>query len=186
MVLLRPEHSIVFLTGFMGSGKSTTGAYLAETLGLKFFDLDVEIETRMAKPIAQIIEDDGYPFFRKLEYEILKELAQQKFALIALGGGTITQDDNLDLVKENGVLVCLSADIKELWRRISESEKRNLIVGDKLITEEQIYERIELLMELRKPFYEMADVFVDTTVKPVEQIVQEIVTQLEILWYKKG
>ena len=184
-MLLRPENSLIFLVGFMASGKSTTGFFLAEALGLKFYDLDAEIETRIGKSIAKIFQDEGAIFFRQIEHETLKQLAQQKYAVISLGGGTIIEDRNLEIIKKHGVIVCLTAEIEELWERISDSEKSKLIVGNKSLNEEQIYQRIKLLLEVREPFYKQADLFIDTTHKTIENVVQEIILRLEAVWYKQ-
>jgi len=182
MVLVRPERSLIFLVGFMASGKTTTGKYLADALGLKFFDLDVEIERRIDKPISAIFKEDGAAFFREIEHETLKELLLEKFAVISLGGGTITQDENLELVKGKGVIICLKTEVNELWERISNSDKRRLIVGDEHPTADLIYRRIEFLLSLRKPFYDQADIFVDTTNKHLDEVLKEILMKLELIW----
>ena len=118
MALIHPDKTLIFLVGFMASGKSTTGNYLAGALGLNCYDLDAEIETRIGKSISQIFQDEGAAFFREIEHETLKQLIQQKFAVISLGGGTIIEERNLELLKQNGIIVCLTAEIEELWERI--------------------------------------------------------------------
>lgn len=173
--------SLIYLTGFMGSGKSTVGPLLAEAWGLRFFDLDELIEKRLGKPISQIFKDEGEPFFRAVESEILRELAIQKNAVISLGGGTIINPDNMELVKSTGVLVYLYSEPEEIFNRVRDSEKRPLLEtgAQGSLRDQEIYRRIELLLNVRQPFYQQADVFVDTTGKTVEEVVREIMIKLE-------
>jgi len=189
MPLLRPEKSMIYLTGFMGTGKSTVGPLVAEALGYGFFDLDECIEQRLGKSIAQIFHDEGERFFRAVESEILRELATQRFAVIALGGGTIVSASNLELVKATGMLICLGAEPAEIFRRVAGSDKRPLLEGSRRDapippTDEQIYQRIEWLLSLRAPYYAEADVYIETTGKSLEAVVQEVVNQIERLTSK--
>jgi len=187
MVELSPEPkkpSLIYLTGFMASGKSTIGFALAEVLKKVFFDLDQEIETRLHKPIAQIFQDEGAAFFREIEREVLIDLSKLKNAVIALGGGTLLEVENLLLVQQTGISICLSATPAETWKRIESTNKKDLIVGSKargkvFSTNKQIYRRIESLMLIRKPGYDQSDIFIDSTHKTIPQIVQEILMLLE-------
>src|SRR3970282_713969 len=98
---------IIYLTGFMGSGKSTIGPILANTLGWDFYDLDRVIEKKTGKKIRQIFEQDGENFFRKIETETLKELSVNNKVIISLGGGTIVSDENIGILKNSGKLIYL-------------------------------------------------------------------------------
>jgi len=176
--------SLIFLTGFMASGKSTVGCALAEALRKDFYDLDVAIETRMGKTIDRIFQDEGAMFFREIEKEILIELSERDNAVIALGGGTLLDYENLQIVSEKGISICLTASPQEIWKRIEDSGKRRLIAGPdlhgKILTSDtQIYNRIETLMSIRKPGYDQSDIMIDATNKAVSQIVQEILIILE-------
>lgn len=174
----------IYLTGFMASGKSTVGYALAEALHRDFFDLDIEIETRLGKSIAQIFKDEGAAFFREIESEILLELSQRNNVVIALGGGTLIDSENLLIVQKSGISIWLTTTPEEIWKRIENSEKRQLIAGPdptgRILTDpNQIYDRIKSLMLIRKPGYEKADIIIDATNKSVSQIVQEILMLLE-------
>jgi shikimate kinase len=178
------QPSLIYLTGFMASGKSTVGYALAQALQKDFFDLDQEIEIRLDKTISQIFQDEGPAFFREIEREVLIDLAKLKNAVIALGGGTLLEVENLMLVQQTGIAICLTATPAETWKRIEDTEKRKLIVGSKtagrvLSTTNQIYRRIESLMLIRKPGYEQSEIIIDTTNKTIPQIVQEILMLLE-------
>jgi shikimate kinase len=178
------QPSSIFLTGFMASGKSTVGFALAEALQKDFFDLDREIETRLNKPIAQIFQDEGAAFFREIEREVLIDLAKRSDAVIALGGGTLLEVENLMLVQQSGISICLTTTPAEIWKRIEDTDKRQLIAGPDaqgrmLPTASQIYRRIESLMLIRKPGYDQSDIVIDSTHKTIPQIVQEILMLLE-------
>jgi len=176
--------SLIFLTGFMASGKSTVGLALAEVLHKDFFDLDLEIEARLGKSIAQIFEDEGAAFFREIEREVLVELSKLKNAVIALGGGTLLELENLQVIQQSGISICLITTPKEIWKRIEDTDKRRLIAGPDphgrlRITINQIYQRIETLMSIRKPSYDQSDIIIDSTHKTIPQIVEEILILLE-------
>jgi shikimate kinase len=178
------QPSLIFLTGFMASGKSTVGFALAKALQKDFFDLDREIETRLNKPIAQIFQDEGAAFFREIEREVLIDVAKRSDAVIALGGGTLLEVENLMLVQQSGISICLTTTPAEIWKRIEDTDKRQLIAGPDaqgrmLPTASQIYRRIESLMLIRKPGYDQSDIVIDSTHKTIPQIVQEILMLLE-------
>jgi len=179
-----PAPSRIYLTGFMASGKSTVGLALAEALHKNFFDLDLEIESRLGKSIAQIFKDEGAAFFREVEREVLIELSQLPNAVIALGGGTLLDYENLELVQQSGISICLTATPEEIWKRIEHTDKSHLITGpagsgSERLTTNQIYDRISLLMSIRKPGYEQSQLTIDSTGKTIPQIVQEILILLE-------
>ncbi|MDZ7340407.1 MAG: shikimate kinase [candidate division KSB1 bacterium] len=176
--------SLIYLTGFMASGKTTVGFALAQALHRDFFDLDLEIEARLGKRIADIFQQEGGAFFREIEKTVLAELSQKENAVIALGGGTLLEDENLEVVKKRGVTICLFSTPEEIWKRIVDSDKRQLIAGPDrsgriLTNDHQIYRRIESLMLIRKSGYEESDIMIDSTHKTVPQIVQEILLFLE-------
>lgn len=176
--------SLIYLTGFMASGKTTVGFALAQALRRDFYDLDLEIEARLGKSIADIFQQEGGAFFREVEKAVLADLSQKEHAVIALGGGTLLEDENLDVVKRRGVTICLVTTPEEIWKRIVDSEKRRLIAGPDrmgrvLTNDRQIYRRIESLMLIRKSGYEESDIMIDSTHKSVPQVVQEILIFLE-------
>jgi len=189
-MLIDSERSIFYLTGFMGSGKSTVGGELSVCLGLQFYDLDVLIEKRAKKSIVQIFKEDGASIFRAIEAQVLKDVSQLSFCVVALGGGTIIDPENLTLVQRTGYLICLEASTDETWSRVSATERRVLLEGKKHYTNQiefkDITKRIELLKQIREPYYDKADVFVDTTNLTVAEVVTEIMAKVEVLLEKSN
>lgn len=176
--------TLIFLTGFMASGKSTVGFALADILKKDFFDLDVEIEKRLGKTINSIFEDEGAAFFRLVEREVLLDLSKLEDAVIALGGGTLLELENLFVVEQSGILIWLTTTPEEIWKRVENSNKRQLILRSPgqeraMLTMNQIYQRIETLVSIRKPGYNHSDIIIESTQKTVPQIVQEILIQLD-------
>ncbi len=120
----------IYLTGFMGTGKSTIGRMLADRLGWDFVDLDAAIEAAEQTTIAQLFETQGEPEFRRIEREMLKKIVQRiergMPSVVALGGGTFVQEQNASLVNEHGISVWLDCPVEILHARIDEAESRPL------------------------------------------------------------
>ena len=98
----RQRRKLIYLLGFMGSGKSTVGGLLANALGWPLIDLDTVIEAGHGLSIRQIFETSGEPFFRQVEHAALTEASKTDSAVIALGGGTFAQPSNVDIIRESG------------------------------------------------------------------------------------
>lgn len=109
----------VFLTGFMGSGKTTVGRLLSHRLELPFIDLDQEIERRAGMTVKEIFQQGGEPLFRRLEQDALAaSVAVERESVIATGGGTLTVDRNRRLLAESGVSVWLDPPFSVITERI--------------------------------------------------------------------
>jgi shikimate kinase len=176
--ILRGER--VFLTGFMGSGKSTIGPILANTLGWSFVDLDHAIEVSAGRTITEIFGQQGEPAFREIERNILGELAAGRHTVIALGGGTIADERNFKLVSRNGILVYLKIPPEQLIHRLKKKTNRPMLAGQHSIRldDTTLQSRVVELHRIREPFYNMADVVVETGVLPVGPTVDEVVRKL--------
>jgi len=166
---IRPRR-LVCLTGFMGSGKSTVARLLASQLGWMHTDLDRCIGQAVGLTISEIFARAGEAEFRRLESEqlarIVAEYAQtRKARILSLGGGTITQPQNLTLLREQGAaLIWLRCPIEELLRRCAQ------ITDRPLFRDEASFRR---LYSERLPTYELSDYRVDSDAEPsrvVEQI----------------
>lgn len=109
----------IFLTGFMGAGKTSVGRLLGERLGVEFVDLDTRIETESGKRIVEIFAEGGEPAFRALERAALAEtLREPGEAVVAVGGGTFTDPENLARARQQGIVVWLHPPFAEIVRRI--------------------------------------------------------------------
>jgi shikimate kinase len=161
---------LVCLTGFMGSGKSTTARQLASHLGWMNVDLDRRITEAAGQSIPEIFAKKGEAEFRRLEHEQLARLiaeasVDQKPRIVSLGGGTIVQPQNLALLRDSGAIsIWLDCPIEELLVRCAQ------ITDRPLFRDEASFRR---LYQERLPFYQMADYRIDSSVPParlVEQI----------------
>lgn len=157
---------LIYLVGFMGTGKSSVGTLLAQQMKWPFVDLDTVIEAGQGATIREIFEQAGEAFFRQLERAALEEVCRKEPVVIALGGGTFAQKANFDLIRQTrGVTIWLDCPLEELWQRCSTMDNRPLF---------RDRESFSKLYEQRLPFYRQANFRVATGSRLPEDIVQEI------------
>jgi shikimate kinase len=118
------------LAGFMGTGKSTIGALVAQKTGSPFLDTDREVETQAGKPIRAIFEDEGEAAFRELEAAICRKAANISGTVIATGGGTLLNSESRKALAKNGVLVNMQADLESLAVRLAPDGRRPLLTNN--------------------------------------------------------
>ena len=140
----------VYLIGMMGAGKTETGRALARQAGMKFIDLDEEIERCTRQTINGIFETQGEPFFRAAEKKLLNEASGEKGAVIAPGGGIVLDPANIARMKATGIVIYLETSREVLWQRVREKRDRPLL---KAPDPKQTF--LELF-ETRRPLYESA------------------------------
>lgn len=123
----------IFLIGFMGSGKSTTGKKLAQELSFEFLDLDEALEKRMGLSIPQLFNEGGEAFFRLKEHETLLEIVKKEGDfVISTGGGTPCFNNNMSIINNSGISVYLYLTPELLAARLDRSKiERPLIKGKK-------------------------------------------------------
>jgi len=170
------KKSIIYLTGFMAAGKSTVGPILANTLGWDFLDIDSVIEKKAGKRITRLFAEEGEEYFRLLENKTLKELSQLNKHIIALGGGTIANDENLKIIEETGFLVYLKSSPETAYKRLRFKRDRPALLfrGDEEPTKEVFIQRINELLQERKKYYEKSDYIIDTDSSPVGRTIDKI------------
>jgi shikimate kinase len=170
----------IFLTGFMGSGKSTIGKKLARSLALDFVDTDDKIEKDLGKRISDIFKFRGEGWFREYEQKVVNELVRSKTAtVIALGGGTLLSEKNQQTVQSSGILIYIKSSPEEIWKRIKHSTRRPLLRRQSEDWSRQKYfQRMAVLMAAREPGYRKAQLVIDRDGKEVEDIVREIKEKL--------
>ncbi len=176
-------HRLIFLCGFVGSGKSTLGALLSDAFSWEFIDLDRLIEKELRNPIPMIFQQNGEPLFRGVEEKILRRLMDLEQKVIALGAGTLSNPVNLQLVQTSGILIYLHATPEEIFRRVASTEKRLLFFSPDVtapLTDAELLKRIRHFMTLRAPAYEQAHFRVDTSGKPIETVLEEIIVKLKL------
>ena len=114
----------VVLIGFMGTGKTSVGRLLAARLGCAFHDLDRKIEEKHGMSIPAMFREHGEPYFRAREKEAVREAAGRTNLVIATGGGTVKDAENVAILRQNGILVALTADVDTILQRTSGSPRR--------------------------------------------------------------
>ena len=132
---LRRKVSNVCLIGMPGCGKTTVGERLAARLGKKFVDIDREIVKRMGKEIPEIFRESGETGFRKMESEVLSEVTKQTGQVVATGGGVVVTPKNCELVRQNGEVIFLKRDLRELTvagRPVSQSRPLEQIYEERI------------------------------------------------------
>lgn len=167
----------IFLTGFMGVGKTRVGHILARELGRCFLDTDRMIEQRAGKNIAEIFADEGEAHFRQLERDCVLETCQRPDAVVALGGGAVTRADNVAAVRCAGILVCLKADVDTIFARVRRRTNRPLLAG---LDPQAQRAKIESLLRERAPYYDQAHIELYTTqVQTPEDTAGQLLALLE-------
>src|SRR5690348_659452 len=153
----------VMLTGFMGSGKSTTGPLLAAQLGWRFVDADEVIETETSMRIAEIFARDGEASFRRREREAIARLASEDGLVLALGGGAIETDETRELLLSSPetLLVHLEVDLATALRRCGATARTRPVLADEA--------NLAARYQRRLPFYRMAHLSVATDPLTPEQ-----------------
>ena len=158
----------------MGTGKSAVGKMLARKLKRPFVDLDRQIEKEAGQTVQEIFEKDGEPAFRKLEAKVVREAAELKNHVIATGGGVMCSEENVQVLKASGTLVCLTASADTILERTSVS-----LVSRPLLAGGDPRERINELLKLRAPYYARADVTIDTTGRTLQEVSEEILCKIK-------
>ncbi len=146
----------IVLTGFMGTGKSAVGREIAARVGMRFIDTDDCIEREHGK-ITDIFKEKGEKYFRDIESETIKRAAKEQGAVISLGGGAVLQKENIDILRQNGFVVRLKADIDRVYKNIGDNtDSRPLLSG-------KTKDEAAKLLEEREPFYQNCDAAIDVT-----------------------
>ncbi len=164
----------LYLVGFMGTGKSAVGRELAKKLKRHFVDLDGLIELKEKRPIADIFAKEGEAYFRKIESKMLREVAKEKGFVAACGGGIVIIEENIKMMKDSGIMICLSARPEVILKRVSGATHRPLL------NVENPQEKIELLLKLRSPYYAKADKTIDTSKLSIKEVVAKILKLLPV------
>ncbi len=157
LAAMKRRRDNIFLVGPMGAGKTTIGKRVAEELGLTFYDLDNEIESRTGADVRLIFDIEGEDGFRKRETAMLEDLTSRTGVLVATGGGAVLAKENRRQLIRNGTVVYLHVPLERLAQRLERDKKRPLLEGDDRKA------RLEELQQTREPLYrEVADLIIET------------------------
>lgn len=171
----RPFHleTPIALIGFMGCGKSSVAHYFEKHYKIQVIEMDREIEEQEGKTISDIFKENGEPYFRQLETELLRCLPTKPL-IISCGGGVAMRDENVELIKEKGLLIYLELSPETVYYRTRKDNSRPLLHGKKTV------EDIRELMETRIYQYEkVADITVNVDKKTIPQICRELIEKIE-------
>ena len=169
----QPSRKNIALTGFMAVGKSAVGRALARKLKLRFVDLDKIVERAEGMKVREIFSRKGEAYFRQREKELLAGVLSQEGQVIATGGGVVMDEENLRLLKQRSLLVCLTASLNVIVKRAGNGTKRPLLEGN------DRSERLGDLLKQRAGNYSQAHAFVDTSDLTIEQVADKIVDLLK-------
>ncbi len=170
----------IALTGFMGTGKTSVALELSRMTGRPIIDMDAEIEKKAGIPITEIFSRFGEAHFRNMESEEAREAGSRKGVIISTGGGVVLRKENMAALRKNGVIVRLQASPEAILERTSKTSDRPLLqAADPLA-------RIKDLLSKREPFYQDADITVDTEGKSPRETAGEILEKLKEIESKTG
>ena len=158
----------IVLVGFMGTGKTAVAKAAAEALEREYVSVDELIVAREKRAINDIFSEEGEPYFRKVEKEVVKEISLRTGLVVDTGGGVVLDAENMEALRRNGVVICLWADAHTIRQRTVEHGHRPLL------NVEDPEKKIKELLDYRKPFYQKADFHVDTTDLDIGAVVERI------------
>lgn len=161
----------IALVGFMGTGKSTVGRQAARGLGFDFVDTDTLIEEEAGMAVGEIFHQAGEATFRKMERRVVDALGQREKLIIATGGGLIVDVANRDSLKTHAMIICLWASPEAIWKRTRHQKHRPLL------NDPDPQARIAELLAEREPHYRQADIIINTELRPIREVTQQVVHQ---------
>lgn len=163
----------IMLIGFMGVGKTTISRDLSERMNISEVDMDKYIVERENKNISDIFEEYGEEYFRNIETDCLREIQNQTGRIVSCGGGAVLKDENVEIMKKDGVIVLLTATPETIYERVKNNTGRPILNGNMNV------EFISELMEKRKErYFRVADVVITTDNKLISDISKEIILKL--------
>ena len=154
----------LYIVGFMGTGKSSVGRFLAREFQMTYIDSDREIETAAGEKIEQIFKEKGEPYFRELERRLLEEGHPQSGCVVSCGGGMMSQPGVPELLNRMGVVICLFASVQTIIKRTSANRSRPLL------NVEDPAERIRSLLKERESDYRKSGIGISTDNRSVQEV----------------
>lgn len=174
MKTIASERANIIITGFMGTGKSVVARALSKRLSMRLLDTDELIEASAGEKITDIFARLGEARFREMESEVLEALIRGEHGtgfILSTGGGIVIDPRNRKRLALLGIVICLSATKECILERVGKSSERPLIDGG---GGGDPTKAIEELLNERSPFYNDADLVVDTTEKSIDEVAGSI------------
>ena len=160
------------IIGAPGAGKTSVGRRVAERLGVEFRDSDAAIEKRAGKPVSDIFLSDGETEFRRLEREVIAESLKDADGVLSVGGGAVLDPDTREAFSHHTV-VWLEVDLGNAPKRVGMNSARPLLMGN-------VRGTMTTMLNERTPLYEeVATVTVDTSGRPLKDVVNDVVAELK-------
>ncbi|MCX7925896.1 MAG: 3-dehydroquinate synthase [Fimbriimonadales bacterium] len=158
----------LYLTGNMGSGKTTIGKRLAKSLHIPFYDLDALVEQAAGLTISEIFAQQGETHFRELESKVLREVAHNPAGVVATGGGIVLNEANRAVMRQSGWIIYLKASPETLWKRLQHARNRPLLHTP------NPQETLASIVYAREPLYQEADWIVEVDALTPTQAVEAV------------
>jgi shikimate kinase len=165
--------SNLVLIGFMGSGKTSLGRKLAKKLHMNFIDTDLEIEKITGLTIPLIFKKHGQIRFRSEEKLMVKKVAKKNNCVISTGGGVVLEPENIKALKEKGWIIRLTASPEIIFERVTKRGNRPLLYKNKSV------DYIKMLIDQREPYYQCADLTLDTSYAQAEELINQVIQFLK-------
>jgi shikimate kinase len=172
------KNHIIYIIGFMGSGKTTAGKKLASLLGWSFIDLDKRIEEYAGKTIPEIFSQSGEDYFRIIETQLLRNLKMCTKTVISTGGGTPCYIDNMDYMIETGLTIYLKLTPAELKGRLSQSKGKRPLIKD--LDQNELTSFIKEKLAVREKWYERSDITMDGIDLDINLLLSHVKSSLSI------
>jgi len=153
------KNHVIYIIGFMGSGKSTAGKKLASLLGWAFIDLDNNIEEFAGKTIPEIFSQNGEEYFREIEALLLRKIESHTDTIISTGGGTPCHSGNMDFMLSTGLTIYLKLTPGQLKSRLLKSKGERPLIKD--LEPHNLQTFIEKKLEDREEWYEKSDITIE-------------------------
>jgi shikimate kinase len=172
------KNQIIYIIGFMGSGKSTAGKKLASLLGWSFIDLDKKIEEHEGKTIPEIFSERGEDYFRVVEKQLLRNLKSETETIISTGGGTPCYSDNMNIMLESGLTIYLKLTPMQLRSRLSESKGDRPLIKD--LDHEKLLSFIEKKLAYREKQYNRSALIIEGIDMDTKELLLLVKSRLNI------
>jgi len=171
-------HPNLVLIGYRGTGKTSVGARLAEGLQRPFVDLDQVLVREAGQSIADIVAQGGWAEFRRLEKQLVARYRDARGLVLATGGGVVLDPNNVAALRENGILIWLTADPAAIQARLAQDQPRD--ANRPSLTGGDTIREVLAVLEERAPLYQAAaQISIDTTHRSVGQVVKLVLAALK-------